>query len=985
MTGRCGILVVLLLSWEQCAVASEETAWSSEQLEFFENQIRPVLVERCDRCHSQAAAEKGQLKGGLLVDSREGLRNGGDSGAAIVPGKPGESLLLESLRYESFEMPPDGKLSEDVIVDFEQWIASGAADPRTGDATRAERVIDIEQGREHWAYRPIPVFASRGASEGGSSAYDGLPSPSSSPDRSVGTPDLDVRRTGPVTVESTRSVIDVYVASKLAEEGLTPVGAADRTTLARRLSFDLVGLPPTPEQVDLLLADDAPGAYERYVDELLASPQFGVRWGRHWLDVARFAESVTLRGLVQHHAWRYRDYVVDSFNADRPFDQFLREQIAGDLLDAESLEDRQRQHIATGFLTLADANLEDQDKEKLRMDVVDEQLSVIGKAILGQTLGCARCHDHKFDPIPATDYYALAGILRNTRTMEHSNVSRWIDRPLPVSPEREREFAEFEKRLAELETQIAKLKGPETTSEGRIVGAPALPGIVVDDEAATLVGSWQRSTSVKAYVDAGYQHDGGMKDGMKSATFETAIPKDGLYEVRLSYSPSSNRSSKVPVFIETADGIVQTRINQRKRPPIDGLFFSLGKHRFTADKPAVVELTNTGVDGHVIIDAVQFLSVEENEVAEGAAADTEEPEETARTKLERAQRLSNLVKEQSELQRELKQRPMYQGVEEEAEIGDMQVNIRGNVHNLGETVPRGFLQVACVGAMPVVSADQSGRVELAEWVADPANPLPARVYVNRVWHWLFGRGIVATPDNFGAMGERPTHPELLDYLAGRFIAEGWSTKRLVREIVLSGTYRRSSEPTAEGMAVDPDNRWLWRMNRKRLEAECLQDAMLSCSVRLDLSMGGKSVPSGMSADYDFEQGSERRAIYWPQFRNSRPEMQVLFDGANPSLVSGRRNVSSVAPQALYLMNSPWVFDQAQATAERLLAEKGLSESLRVQQAFRVILGRLPTDEEERLVTAFVSTDEGGSTEEQLDRWTHVVQSLFGSLDFRYLH
>jgi len=838
-----------------------------------------------------------------------------------------------------------------VIADFAAWIERGAADPRTGAAEVATRTIDIEAGRRHWAYQPLTVPPRRPASGNATTS----PAEATSP-------------------------IDHFIEARLDEAGIDPLSQADRVTLARRLSFDLIGLPPTPEEIDRFASDSSPLAYERYVDRLLASPRFGERWGRHWLDVARFAESVTLRGLVQHEVWRYRDYVIDAFNTDLPFNEFLRQQIAGDLLPADALEQDRRQHIATGFLTLTNANLEDQDKEKLRMDVVDEQLSVIGKAILGQTIGCARCHDHKFDPIPTKDYYALAGILRNTKTMEHANVSRWVERPLPLPEEQQQQVEAHQAQVKQLQAQIAALKKMQPTKSKKSVAVASLPGIVLDDTQAELVGQWKLSAFSGTFVGAGYRHDENTGRGEKSAIYRTQLPESGRYDVRISYTTGTNRSTQVEVVLRASEWEESVTLDQRKAPPIDGLFVSLGQHAFAEGEPVEVVISNTGANGHVIIDAVQFLPVElisEQSPAERLAHKQREEDPK--------QQLKQLEAELKQLEQNAPPQPQYQAVQEEADITDMHINVRGNVHNLGELVPRGFLQVVSVGSPPEIPEDESGRRQLGEWLADADNPLPARVYANRVWHWLFGTGIVATPDNLGTTGQPPSHPELLDYLAGRFIEQNWSTKALVREIVLSQAYRRSSDPSEEHAQIDPENRLLWRMNRKRLEAECLLDAILSVSGEREDLIGGKTVPGDLSADYDFEHDSRRRAVYWPLLRNSVPELLLTFDGANPSLVSGRRNVSSVAPQALYLMNDPWVIEQSRLAARRLLEGEALSDSARIQEAFRRTLGRLPSDAEEQAVRAFLGETERLSKKQRLARWSQMVQSLMASLDFRYVH
>ena len=448
---------------------------TTEAEQFFEQKIRPILVEQCYGCHSDAALKDNRLKGGLHVDSREGLLRGGDSGPAIVPKDCENSLLLKALRYDSLQMPPQGKLPAAVIADFERWIALGAADPRVGISPDVvHKQVNLEVGRRHWSYQPL---------------------------RSPNVPDVRA-----ITAEM-RSPLDAFVLARLQAESIDSVDEADRTTLARRIYLDLLGLPPDPKSIDEFLTDERPDAFDRLVDRLLASPHFGIRWGRQWLSVARFAESLTLRGLIFPDAWRYRDYVIDSFNADLPFNRFVLEQLAGDLLPADNLAERQRQRIATTFLTLGNLNLEEQDKQQLRMDVVDEQLEAIGKGFLAQTIGCARCHDHKFDPIPTRDYYALAGILANVKTLEDANVSKWLELPLPLEPEQEAEYANHEAAIATVQEKIKAIESQRKLTQSTVVAAKDLPGIVVDDQQAKIVGDWQRSQSEKPYVENGYLHD----------------------------------------------------------------------------------------------------------------------------------------------------------------------------------------------------------------------------------------------------------------------------------------------------------------------------------------------------------------------------------------------------------------------------------------------------------------------------------------------
>jgi hypothetical protein len=905
------LTVILLLLLTSPRLAADDG------VAFFEKKIRPVLVEHCYACHSAEAQAKKKLRGGLLLDTSAGLLAGGDTGPAIVAGKPKDSLLLKSLRHEGdLKMPPKGKLSPAVVADFEAWVARGAPDPRTG-AVKKQRGLTIEEGRAFWSYQP----------------------PKRAP-----------------------LAIDAQLLAAMTAKGLRPAPQADRPTLIRRLSYDLVGMPPSPNEIDAFLNDARPDAYERLVERLLASPHFGERWGRHWLDLARFAESLTLRGFVQKEAWRYRDYVIDCFNDDVPYDRFVREQVAGDLLPASSVAQKRRQRVATTFLALGNTNLEEQDKQQLRMDVVDEQLDTIGRAFLAQTLGCARCHDHKFDPVPTKDYYAMAGILRNTRTLTHANVSMWLEFPLPGGAADEKAIQAHETAVAALQRQINALKG--TKGKGaKEVRVGDLPGVVIDDASAKKVGAWTESKHTGPYVAAGYVHDANAGKGEKTITFQPAIPKTGKYEVWLSYTPGTNRDAKVPVTVFSADGDKTVHIDQRKAPDIDGLFVSLGKHTFEKSGQGFVLVANEGTTGHVVADAVVFLPAE----------DVAEKKEVK--KAVSSSKLSELEARMKRLKSGGPKRDMAMAVDEEKAIEETRVHVRGSVHNLGEKAPRGFLRVALAGPEPKMPAKESGRRELADWLASADNPLTARVIVNRAWHWLMGAGLVRTTDNFGTTGEKPSHPELLDAMALQFVEDGWSMKTLVRRIVLSRAYRQESgvEPR------DPENRLWSRANRRRLEAESIRDTMLVVSGQLTRDRGGPTFGPGVAADYGYKHTDTRRSVYSPVFRNALPELFEAFDFADPSVTTGRRNVSTVAPQALFLMNHPFVLDQAGHAARRLLGMTELSDRDRVSYLYRQALGRPPADAESALIEAYLA--EAGGREQG---WSRVVQVVFASLDFRHV-
>jgi hypothetical protein len=938
---------VVWLSGISGVVCAEPTA---AELEFFEKQVRPILVARCLKCHGG----DDELQGGLRLDSMEAWLAGGDTGPALVAGKPDESLLIAAVRYEHdyLEMPPDGKLPDAEIAVLEDWVRCGAAGPTGVEAQRPKQTgLSIEEGRKFWSYRPLAAPA--------------IPAGAEHP-------------------------IDALVLAKLQAVELKPNPPADRATLARRLYFDLHGLPPTIEQLDAFFNDQRPDAYQRLVEQLLASPHFGERWGRHWLDVARFGESLTLRGFVLPEAWRYRDYVIEAFNADLPFYQFVREQIAGDLLAADDVEVRQRQIIATTFLTLGNTNLEEQDKRQLDMDVVDEQLDTLGKAILGQTIGCARCHDHKFDPIPTRDYYALAGILQNAQILDHANVSQWKQVPLPLPPEQSQQLAAQQAQVAALQLQAKEIKATVAAldsggsiaefSRPQVLPVAQLPGIVVDDSQAKQVGQWQASQWSKRYVGAGYLHDIDQQKGEKSLTFTAELPHDGLYEVRFAYTASGNRATNVPITVFSADGEKTIKVNQQVPPTVDGYFISLGEYRFEEAGQCFVLVGTQNTNGHVIADAVQFLPVDSSPSTDRTQPLKSKNDQLARERAKLAQVESRIKL----LQQSLAERPQAMSVVERSKIDDCPVHIRGSVHALGEVVPRGFLQVVLLdkSPSPALPSGQSGRVELADWLTNADNPLASRVYVNRCWHWLFGAGLVRTTDNFGTTGELPSHPELLDHLAVQFVESGWSVKQLVRTIVLSQTYRQASTTADIGIQRDPENRWLWRMNRKRLEAECLRDAMLLVANRLDMQRGGPSFPRGLATDYGFRSETlPRRSVYLPVFRNALPEIFEAFDFADPSMVVGVRNVSTVAPQALFLMNHSFVKQCAVDASRKLLSEPG-DDRARLDRAFRRILGRQPLPEEAELSLKFLASA-GHNQLAAETAWAELVHGLFASLDFRY--
>jgi mono/diheme cytochrome c family protein len=962
-------------AWSMEPFAPPERIATTAQTEFFESQIRPILLEKCFECHASDTDQSG----GLSLDSSDSIWKGGDSGPALLLSDLASSLLLRAVEYRDpkLQMPPNGKLSESQIQALQRWVADGAPTPLSfqsqSSAGKASTALSVTAAQEHWAYRPLRSLAP--------------PSPTSS-----------------------NHPIDSWLNAYHQQHQLSPSPLVSDRVWARRLTIDLHGLNPTWDQLQSLEsalpsgADSKQGsaitadaavtivpaamdsdalrfAREETVDAMLASPRFGERFARKWMDVVRYAESLTLRGFILPDAWRYRNYLIDAYNSDLPFDQMLIEQLAGDLLPATDTLSSQRQWSATTCLAIGDHNYEEQDKLQLEMDAIDEQLDTIGKAFLAQTLNCARCHDHKFDPIPTRDYYALAGILKSSVAMEHENVSKWIRMPLPIlEPERHRyEQASLRKAAIKKALDAAKKSLSEKPKDKSPARASDFPGIVVDDLSARKVGTWQPSSFTKGFVDQGYLHDLNQDQGSKSVTFEPMGLATGSYLVRMSYASDPNRSSRTLVRVFSADGESEMLINQRQRPEDDGLWQPLGKYRFEQGGQAFVIVSNEGANGHVIVDAVQFVPEGQSpnpalsNPTRSTPANAEQPTGTLESQIKQ------LELESAEVQRLLDTRPMVQTVRASSQPSDIPIHIRGSVHRLGSLAPRGFL--SCIdehhsglAARYHIAPQANGRLELARWLADPENPLTARVYVNRIWAWLMGQGLVRTVDNFGTTGESPSCPELLDYLTSEFIAHGWSTKWLVKTIVTSDAYRRSIHATPDAMENDPENHYHARGTLRRLDAESLRDSLLQSSGELHWNLQpGSTFRNGTKDDFRYQHEVGLRSVYLPWFRNSLPELIREFDGANPSFSISQRNRSTVATQALAIMNSPWIHERAKSLANHIENTSIESHPDAVVKSFQLVLGRTPDPTE---------LDWANRLRQQASL-VELIHQLMASIDFRY--
>lgn len=790
--------------WLTVAIAVGQcVAWTVETrddgVQFFEKRVRPVLVQNCYECHS---AEREKAKGGLLLDTKAAVLKGGDSGAAIVPGDPDRSLLVKAIlrTNEDLQMPPKHKLDEQAIKDLIEWVRMGAPDPREGAPAHKTAGVSIEEGRKFWSFQPVK----------------------------------DPPAPAVMNAKWVRNPIDAFVLARLEQNGLKPAAPAEKRVLIRRATYDLTGLPPTPEEVEAFVADESPDAFAKVVDRLLASPAYGEQWGRHWLDVARYADTAGCNSdFPVPPAYKYRNWVINAIAADMPYNEFLREQIAGDLLPAGSDEERNNHIIATGYLAISRRFASQTNEFYLTLD---DTVDNLGKAVLGLSLGCARCHDHKYDPVPTRDYYALYGIFKSSRYTFPGvevvpNPRDYI--PLGAADEVQR-WKEYEKQLNDLDLELRRL---EPLTRGAKAG--------------------------------------------------------------------SNDVEKVKA--EMAD------IKKRQRK--------------MQENPPAVELAYG--------------------VQEGNPAD------------------ARILK-------------------------------KGDPGSFGDVAPRRFLQVLGGQRLPE-GCKESGRHELAEWITDPKNPLTARVMVNRIWQQHFGKGLVQTPNDFGFRGKPPTHPELLDFLAARFVAGGWSLKAMHRLIMLSSAYQMAGTYNAANAAKDVNNDLRWRFDRRRLSAEELRDTVLLHSGSLDRTMGGPH-PFPPRKEWHYTQHtpfvadypSNKRSVYLMQQRIRKNPYLETWDGADPAACTGVRPLSTTPVQALFMMNDVLIHEHARKFADHIIASAEKNPA-RIRRVYRELFSRPPTREEIRageeylgIVTATLR--EAGIASDDLlpTAWASYSRVLFGSSEFIFI-
>ena len=947
----------MVACWRQPAARADDP--QAAEIELFEKKIRPILATHCYECHSAKAKP---LEGDLTLDTPQGIRQGGESGLAVAPGDVKASLLIEAIRHEGLEMPPDEKLPARVIADFERWIAAGAPyPPDSGNAPARKSPKVAADGRDFWAFQ-----------------------------RPVQPPPPSVNAAAWAT-----SPIDRFILSGLELAGLAPAPPADKRALIRRATFDLTGLPPTPDQIDRFLADESPDAFATVVDRLLASPRYGERWGRHWLDVARYADSNGVdENLAYIHAFRYRDYVIDAFNKDKPYDRFVQEQLAGDLLaprENETPDELHERLIATGFLSLGVKMLACDDPRKMELDIIDEQIDTVCRALMAMTMGCARCHDHKFDPLSIEDYYALAGIFKSTKTMENFRVvAVWHEHELETDQQR-RSIEGHEQKIRDKTQAIEDRRqaageeflAAERRKAGRYLAAVAW---IAQESGPIVEGEQQKqdktTETVKRLAEERQLNDAILKQWVDYLRAADKGPESIWHTwakfVANAESDSPNRSFDGPRDAE------REQLAERYQRLLDRADEAWQAQREGGAASGDKELADRELERY-------------RKVLYGEGSPYRSPASPQRFYSAQAKAdIERLNKDKAELEKSRPQPARAMGVRD-GKIEDLRVHVRGSYLSLGKQVPRRFPRVMAADDQAPLGEAVSGRLQLAEWFTSPDHPLTARVMVNRIWRWHFGKGIVRSPDNFGNLGQRPTNQSLLDWLAVRLVKSGWSIKQMHRLMMLSSTYQMGTAYHAAAAAKDPENRLLWRFERRRLEAEQVRDAVLAVGGQLDLSMYGQLLPDkargyvtgtgSKQGTYDFN----RRSVYLPVLRSAVYQVFQAFDFADPSVLSGKRATTTVAPQALFMMNGKIVLQQSRHLAETLLERDDVDDAGRLRLAYERVLGRPPTAAETDRDLAFLAryqaalgADSVKPEQGRLRAWQGVCRVLLASNEFIYV-
>jgi Protein of unknown function (DUF1553)/Protein of unknown function (DUF1549)/Planctomycete cytochrome C len=931
-----GTIVLMLAA---TTVPAGERSSSPGGGDFFESKVRPVLAEHCYKCHSAVGKSP---KGGLRLDTSEGMRKGGDTGPAVVPGDLEASLLLKAVNYDDdvLKMPPNAKLPPALIATLTQWVKEGADVPHDVETARAKQPpgLDFESARSHWAYRPI--------------RRPHVPA---------------VHRQG-----WSRSPVDSFVLAALEAAKLAPSPAADRRTLIRRASYDLTGLPPTAAEIEAFENDVSPDAFVRVVDQLLASPHYGERWGRHWLDVARYADTkdgVLMFGddRVRPYAYTYRDYVIRALNLDLGFDRFIHDQLAADVA---APTDQPWRLAAMGFLTLGrgfDNNLHDQ---------IDDRIDTVTRGLLGLTVACARCHDHKYDVIPTADYYSLYGVFASSEAplelplIDRPDPHRVADAAEKVIAGKQVELRQFLDSQYNLLSTAARQRTPDylvraaTTPPDPLETAIFFLSLGPDDLRPQIVARWRRYLKQRAQADDPVFGPWG--DLMPLPEVDFAARASAVV-VRWKNKPRGTQPGQLnPLVAELLDhaplkskaefarayGALILRIDEESR----------GSSASAAEEPArrQIEAILGGHEGPAYFpksQAYYYMSRAEKDAFGGKITELDRLTVKAPNTPPRAMVLVDAE-----------------------ELHDPRVFVRGNPSQPGFRVPRQFLRVVA-GPDRRPFSHGSGRLDLAQAITAPENPLTARVIVNRVWMHHFGEPMVSTPSDFGTRSTPPTHPDLLDYLASRLQQDGWSLKALHRLIMLSAAYQQASFDRPECRQTDPENRLLWRFPRHRLDLEAMRDSLLFVADRLDRRSGGRPV------DLANDPKNRRRTIYGLVDRQSLPSVFRAFDFASPDQSAERRPRTTVPQQALFSMNAPFVVEQVKALASRPDVTAAPTTDKRIAALYRAVLARSPALAEVEAAMRFLNPVEPGRNESghsQLSRWEQLAQVLLMTNEFLFV-
>ena len=1025
MTQNCiSIRRCVIAGVTTCLLSITPICHAESDNDFFESRVRPLLVKHCVKCHGAKKQE-----GVLRLDSRDGWMRGGDRGTAVVAGQPGKSLLIQAVRYTDpdLQMPPTKKLGANEIADLESWVKRGATDPRREAATPNTLRMNVEDGRTFWSFQSLKTPAvPRNASDRWS-----------------------------------RNPIDSFVLAQLKERGLSPVADADRRTLIRRATFDLTGLPATPSQIEAFLHDESSEAFESLVDRLLDSKAYGERWGRHWLDVARYADTAgDGADYPVPEAYKYRDWVIRAFNNDMPFDQFVREQIAGDILARrDSIDDPERyasQVTATGYLAIGKRYGYKASPDFQYLDFADV-IDSVGRSLQGLSLGCARCHDHKYDPVSAADYYALYGILQSTSWAfpGGEEQKRPAHFPALVPPSK---VAGYEKAkaddLAALDGKLAAIQRRRQEFDPNLRAGGTDLGFEAQKSGERPAAPWFCAGPIEITPEAQSPFDHVHPQGKLGVRIGSGQPTDGLryvFKDGLRATPGRKMHFTVDFRSVTSNekgafrfylgrGVVQSLAIQCSATATEFAIINGGKWetirkitpgtwytlRMTIDpeKKTYSGIVGTpddltqfsekavgpgwdGVADCFICDAFGHVSgpacsrdldnigLQEAPFNTPGSTVIQPRSETAEVQVQ----LAAITKEIEALNKQRQERAAEPACEvaygvSEAEPVNARIQLRGEPHRTSDEVPRRFLELLGGESVPQTSTG-SGRLELADWITRPSNPLTARVFVNRVWMWHFGRGLVDTPSDFGSRGARPSHPQLLDWLASEFIESGWSVKSLHRLIMTSRTWQLASVDHTSNLAIDPSNRSHWRYSRRPLDAESIRDSMLFVSGTLDrkipkshpfpsVNTWGFTIHNPFHAVYD----SNHRSVYLMVQRNRRHPYLALFDAADPNQSVATRQPTTTPTQALFLMNSPFVHEQANRFASRIAANSG-DDSAKTRWAFETAHGRIPDEAVVKDAVAFASAYRkklAGENEEEKDvaAWSALARVLLTSNAFLFV-